>query len=195
MPGGIWVRFGKFSAIGVLGAALQVTLFELLIRGLHLPEMAAAPIAVEIVLLHNFCWHERFTWQDRWTAGRWQRARRLWRFHATNGLVSIVGNTFLIYWLGERFKLPPIVSSVGAIAACALLNFLLADYWVYGRLLYGQSVSTRGFGLPRYLKVIGLVRLGGKRVADVPARSFDLRRRAVRAAVAGINGEGRNQRA
>lgn len=194
VPGGAWLRFSRFSAIGLLGCGLQVLLFHVLLRGLHLPGVAAAAIAVEIVLLHNFLWHERFTWRDRRTAGRWQRARRLWRFHAANGLVSLAGNTVLIYWLVERFRLLPILSSLIAIATCALFNFLLADRCVFVDLLHGQSISTRGLSLPRYLYVVSLLRLGWKRVTDVRAGSLDLRRGAVRVMVAGINGKGRNER-
>ena len=130
-PGGAGLRFSRFSAIGLLGCGLQVWLFHVLLRCPHLPEVAAAPIAVEIVLLHNFLWHERFTWRDRRVAGRWPRARQLWRFHAANGLVSIAGNTALTYWLVEKLRLSALASMMTAIAACAVFNFLLADRWVY----------------------------------------------------------------
>jgi putative flippase GtrA len=140
-PGRIWLRFSRFSAIGVLGSALQVLLFDLFIQGLHLSEVAAAPIAVEIVLLHNFFWHERFTWRDRRAAGRWQRVGRLWRFHAANGLVSLAGNTLLTYWLVEKLRWPALAAMVTAIAACALFNFVLADRCVYT----GSCADDPGF--------------------------------------------------
>ena len=143
-PGGTRVRFSRFSAIGLLGCGLQVLLFHVLLRGLHLPGVAAAPIAVEIVLLHNFLWHERFTWRDRRTAARWQIARQLWRFHAANGLVSIAGNTMLTYWLVDKLRLPPLASMVTAIAACAVFNFLLADRWVYTEVSTQLSAHHEG---------------------------------------------------
>ena len=125
------IRFGKFSLTGALGAALQVILFDLLMKRFHLPGTAAAPIAVEMVLLHNFFWHERFTWRDRGSRGLSQRAARLWRFHVANGLVSLGGNTALIYLLVHQLKMPALPSAVAAIALCSPLNFLLADRWVY----------------------------------------------------------------
>lgn len=76
-------RFGRFSLTGLMGAALQVILFDLCMKGFHLPGVAAAPIAVEMVVLHNFFWHEQFTWQDRRTIGLRERATRLWRFHVS----------------------------------------------------------------------------------------------------------------
>ena len=125
------MRFGKFNLVGLLGAALQVFLFYLLIRRFRLPEAAATLIAVELVVLHNFFWHERFTWSDREPAGLRQRAMRLWRFHAGNGLVSLVGNTLVTYMLVEWLGVPPVPAAITAIALCAPANFWVADRWVY----------------------------------------------------------------
>ena len=73
-------RFGRFNLIGIGGAAIQLVLFALLVRWVHLSEVVAAPIAVEVVLLNNFFWHERFTWGDRPGVGLRSRAFRLARF-------------------------------------------------------------------------------------------------------------------
>ncbi|HEY7390769.1 MAG TPA: GtrA family protein [Bryobacteraceae bacterium] len=126
-----WRRFSRFVLIGLLGGALQVILFECLIRCAHLREATAAPIAVEAVILHNYFWHARITWRDRKIAGIWQRVGQLWRYHAGNGFVSIVGNTVLAYWFVQRFAWPAPASEVLAIAICAPVNFFVADRWVY----------------------------------------------------------------
>jgi len=125
-------RFARFSLAGALGAVLQVILFDLLMKCFHLPGFAATLIAVEVVLCNNFFWHERFTWRDRRVVGLRQRATRLWRFHAANGLVSVAGNTVLTYLFVEQLKAPAVPSAVAAIAVCAPVNFLLANRWVYG---------------------------------------------------------------
>jgi putative flippase GtrA len=58
-------------------------------------------------------------------------ALRLWRFHAGNGLVSLAGNTALMYCLVERLKAPVLPAAMGAIVICSLANFLIADRWVF----------------------------------------------------------------
>lgn len=126
-------RFGKFNLVGLLGAALQVLLFYLLIRHFRLPEAPATMVAVELVVLHNFFWHERFTWRDRGLRNLRRRALRLWRFHLGNGLVSLVGNAALTHVLVDWLQAPAVPSAVAAIALCAPANFLLADRWVYDR--------------------------------------------------------------
>jgi putative flippase GtrA len=132
MSGGQCVRFGKFNLIGALGAGLQIVLFDLLMNGFQIPQLTATPIAVEIAVLHNFFWHERFTWRDRRLGGLRQRSIRLWRFHCGNGLISLVGNTVLTFGLVEGLKSPALPSALLAIAFCAPVNFLIADRWVYG---------------------------------------------------------------
>ena len=123
-------RFGRFGLVGCVGAILQVALISLLTRlgGMHV--VAATLVAVESAVLHNFVWHERFTWGG---CDLNQRVNRLWRFHLGNGLISLVGNAVFMYLLVERLKAPRLVAAIGAIAACSCLNFLLADRWVYRR--------------------------------------------------------------
>lgn len=144
-------RFGRFGMVGILGAVLQVILVGRLIEWFHLPVFAATPIAVETVLLHNFLWHERFTWRDRKFAGLRQRAIRLARFHFGNGLVSIAGNTVMTYFLVQQLKAPALPSAVAAIAVCAPVNFWVADRWVYGSLPGKQPREIR----PEFFEKIG----------------------------------------
>ena len=53
------------------------------------------------------------------------------RFHAGNGLTSLLGHPPLAYCLVERLKAPVLPSAMGAIVVCSLLNFFIADRWVY----------------------------------------------------------------
>lgn len=126
-----FARFGRFNLIGIAGAAMQLTMFALLMRWFRLPEVAAAGIAVEVVVLNNFFWHERFTWGDRSYPGPMERMFRLARFHAANGVVSLAGNTAIVWLLVEVFRAPALLSAVAGIAVCAPVNFLVADRWVY----------------------------------------------------------------
>jgi putative flippase GtrA len=125
--------FGRFSLVGFMGAILQVTLVWLLTECFGILSTAAVLVAVEITILHNFAWHERFTWGHRGLKNWRQLALRLWRFHAGNGLVSLAGNTALTYCLVERIKAPVVPAAAGAIVLCSLINFWIADRWVFRR--------------------------------------------------------------
>ncbi len=76
----------------------------------HWPLVVATPLAVEAAVLTNFFWHERWTWRDRVQASsRWSR---LLRFHVTNGITSLVGNTIVTVLLAAVFGLNPIAGNV-----------------------------------------------------------------------------------
>ncbi len=126
-----WKRFCRFSLVGLFGAGLQMALLWTLTRCFRLPILAATPAAVEIVVLHNFVWHAKFTWVDRPFRTTREGATALLRFHAGNACISIAGNTILTYFLVQRANIPILPSAALAIAACSVLNFLLADRWVY----------------------------------------------------------------
>ena len=122
-------RFLKFNGVGILGFVLQLGLLAVLMRfGMHY--LAATAVAVELTVLHNFAWHERWTWRDRpaGAAGRW---RRLWRFHATNGLVSLAGNLLIMRLLVGLFGMPAIPANLLSVLACALVNFTASDRFVF----------------------------------------------------------------
>jgi putative flippase GtrA len=124
-------RFGRFGLVGFMGALVQLTLIFLLTKCFGVFSTAATLVAVEIAVLHNFIWHELFTWSNRGPKSPRQLALRLWRFHAGNGFVSWAGNTALMYCLVERLQAPVLPAAVGAIVLCSLANFLIADRWVF----------------------------------------------------------------
>ena len=122
-------RFLRFNGVGAIGFALQLALLALLLRvGLHY--LAATAFAVELTILHNFAWHERWTWRDRPSdpEGRWGR---LWRFHAANGLISLAGNLLLMRLFVGLLGLPPISANLLSVLLCSLVNFSASDRFVF----------------------------------------------------------------
>jgi putative flippase GtrA len=128
----IAVRWLKFNFVGGIGIGVQLAMLGLLVHVFKLPYLVATVAAVETAVLHNFIWHERFTWVDRTrdSQGR-QIAGRLLRFHAGNGAISIVGNLLIMRLLVGAFGLEPLVANGIAIAACALLNFAAGEWFVF----------------------------------------------------------------
>ena len=124
------MRLVRFNAVGVLGFVVQLGLLALLVHVARLHYLLATLVAVETALLHNFAWHERWTWKDRPSSGR-ARALRLARFHALNGGVSIVGNLLLMAGLVGTLHVAPVAANTIAVAVCAALNFIAADRIVF----------------------------------------------------------------
>jgi putative flippase GtrA len=132
------VRFWRFTLVGLLGFAVQLTVLALLVRlGVHY--LAATGVAVEAAVLHNFVWHERWTWADRAPAPD-SRVARLWRFHLLNGSVSLGGNLLIVRLLVGGVGLSPLAGNIVSVLACAAINFAGAD-----RLVFRHTITFRFF--------------------------------------------------
>ena len=130
------MRFWRFNGVGALGFAVQLGVLALLLRvGVHY--LLATVVAVEAAVLHNFLWHERWTWRDRPAAGR-ARFERLWRFHALNGAISLGGNLLLMRLLVGSLGVPAIPANLCSVIACAFLN-----YGASNRLVFRDSDTPR----------------------------------------------------
>ena len=125
------VRWLKFNVVGALGIAVQLAVLFALNSGLHLSYLLATALAVEVAVVHNFLWHERYTWADRLQPS-WSRSLpRLVRFNLTNGGVSIVGNLALMKIMVGWCNVNYLLANGIAIALCSLVNFLVSDEWVF----------------------------------------------------------------
>jgi putative flippase GtrA len=124
------IRWLKFNAVGAMGIAVQLAALALFKSALHLHYLVATAAAVELALLHNFVWHEHWTWRDRGAGGR---TGRLIRFHLANGLLSIAVNLLLMRVLVGRMHWPYLAANMAAIATGSILNFFLGDLLVFRR--------------------------------------------------------------
>jgi putative flippase GtrA len=125
-------RVTRFSIVGALGIAVQLGMLEVLTRA-GLDYLLGTVLAVEAAVLHNFLWHQRYTWRDRASAHRWDFLARMVRFHMTNGAMSLAGNALAMRLLVGELRLPVLPANFAAITACWLLNYLLSDRVVFTR--------------------------------------------------------------
>ncbi|HEY8185901.1 MAG TPA: GtrA family protein [Pyrinomonadaceae bacterium] len=118
----------KFNVVGALGFALQMSALFVLTHGaLRLSYLAATAIAVELAVLNNFVWHQRWTWNDRPSPTKKETLCRLAKFNITTGLVSIAGNLLLMSLFVGHLGLPIIGANLASVVACSLVTFFLAD--------------------------------------------------------------------
>jgi putative flippase GtrA len=121
-------RWLKFTAVGGMGIAVQLVVLAGLKNGFGLNYLLATAVAVEAAVLHNFLWHQRFTWRDRRTG---KSLGRLLKFNVTAGTFSILGNLALMKLLIELAHFEYLPANGIAIAACCMANFLLSDRFVF----------------------------------------------------------------
>jgi putative flippase GtrA len=133
------LRIGAFVAVGAVGFLIQLAVLAALLAA-GWPYLPSTAVAVEAAVLHNFLWHERWTWADR-TAGRPGAAARLVRFNLTTGSTSIAGNVaFMALYVGV-FGIDPLVANALAVASTTIANFLIADRCVFVRAALAALVA------------------------------------------------------
>ena len=125
-----FVRWMKFNLVGAIGIGVQL-LFLWTLTSFGLGYLLATALAVEAAVLHNFIWHERFTWIERCDAGIGPTLERLLRFNLTTGIVSIAGNLLFMRLLVGCTHLRPMLANMISIAICSVVNFTVSDRWVF----------------------------------------------------------------
>jgi putative flippase GtrA len=123
--------------IGAIGIGVQLSFLFLFKSELHINYLLATTLAVECAVVHNFLWHEHFTWSDR-REGRAGMLRRLMRFNLTTGMISIVGNLLLMRLLVGALHLQYIVGNLLTIGVCSLANF-----WASDRMVFQQELTSK----------------------------------------------------
>jgi putative flippase GtrA len=126
------VRWWKFNFVGAIGIGVQFGALFLLKSVLHFDYLLATAIAVEAAVMHNFVWHEQFTWADRTQRRYAGVGRRLLRFHLANGVVSILGNLALMKVIVGLGCMNYLAANAVAIAVCSVGNFVVSEEWVFG---------------------------------------------------------------
>ena len=121
------VRWLKFNAVGAMGIGVQLCALAFFKSALGLHYLVATGLAVETAVLHNYGWHELWTWRDR--SGN--RAGRLIRFNLTTGLLSILSNLALMRLFAGTLHIPYLVANPLAIGITAATNFLVSEFFVF----------------------------------------------------------------
>ncbi|MFZ0197938.1 MAG: GtrA family protein [Candidatus Sulfotelmatobacter sp.] len=126
-----FARWLRFNLVGGIGIGVQLALLFLLKSVFCLNYLVATGFAVEATVVHNFLWHERYTWADRVQLSWRDSLARLLRFNFTNGAVSLLGNLALMKIMVAFWHINYLAANGIAITLCSLMNFLVSDSYVF----------------------------------------------------------------
>ena len=165
-------RLAKFFAVGVLGFVVQIAALAVLVR-LGWMWLPATVVAVECAIVHNYFWHQRWTWSERsGSAGfvGFAGFARFARFNGATGVTSIVGNVVLMAIFVTGMGMPVIPANVLAVGAMSLANFVIGDRWVFAVALCAVAVPAYAGPKPETLAAWQqYVAKTEARIAAVPA--------------------------
>ena len=131
----------RFVLVGWLGFVVQWVALWALTTFAAWAWLPATIVAVELAVIHNFLWHERWTWAERRRPG-FDSFRRFLRFNAANGLTSIGGNVLLMAVFVGVLGIPASLANAIAVGVLSALNFVAADRWVFKGVLIALVMSV-----------------------------------------------------
>ena len=123
-----WIHWLKFNVVGGIGIGVQLIVLTVLKAGLHVDYLLATALAVEATVVHNFVWHERFTWVERQSKNV---TVRFIKFNLTAGSFSILGNVLLMALFVDLARMNYLLANLAAIAVCSMCNFAVSDRFVF----------------------------------------------------------------
>ena len=119
-----------FYSVGAMGILVQMAVLLVLTRYAHFGYLLATGLGVEAAVLHNFIWHERWTWADR-VGNHGSVLGRLMGFHIANGALSLAGNLILMRVFVGQFGLSYTFANGLSIALCSIMTFFAGDRLVF----------------------------------------------------------------
>ncbi|MHB0868800.1 MAG: GtrA family protein [Chloroflexota bacterium] len=122
----IWPRLARFGIVGASGVVVNSIALFIAHGVAGLPLLVASPLAVEVAILHNFVWNER------WTFGASGFSfLRLGKFNLTSlgGLLITSGVLYLLVsFVGVHY----LMANLAGIALATVWNFATSLLWTWG---------------------------------------------------------------
>lgn len=119
----------KFLAVGAMGAAVNCALLAALVHG-GWHYLVASIAAIQVSIIHNFIWHDRWTFRDRRAHSRWLGRFRDYEVTSFAGMaVNWTVLAALVGWLHQ----PLLLANVAGIAFGTVLNFTMCKLWAWKR--------------------------------------------------------------
>lgn len=122
----------KFAVVGATGVAVNSAVLHMGYKILGLPLAIASPIAIAVAIFTNFSGNNAWTWRRSEPDGRGAYARRLGRYYLSSLLGALI-NYGLLLLLVERFAVSHLIANLAGILAGTASNYLLSEFWVFGR--------------------------------------------------------------
>ena len=126
-------RFLKFCTVGAGGVVVNMFFFWLFYKKLGMYSLVASFLAIQLAIINNFLWNDKWTWKERRKPGAGEFSKRLAKFAFASNLVSALGNLVGVFVFLNLLKWYYLFSNFLAISLGVILNFLVNHYWTYSQ--------------------------------------------------------------
>jgi dolichol-phosphate mannosyltransferase len=121
-------EFIKFAIVGGSGVLVNMGLFFILTRWIHIRIEWASPVAIEISILSNFLLNNIWTFRKRDTEIRFMY--RMIRYHLVTGLAGLV-NYLTLLALVRLAGLHDMLANLIGIVIGMFINYFLNSRWTW----------------------------------------------------------------
>jgi putative flippase GtrA len=121
-------RPARYFVVATLGAAIQGLVVTIAVST-GSPPVLATVAGIEAAILHNFAWHDRWTWRDRPLLE--SRVLRLARYNAAMAGSSLLVGAIVSWVVIEALGGGLLVANGAAVAAGAVANYLASDRLIF----------------------------------------------------------------
>lgn len=121
-------RVVRFGLVGVSGIVVNSIVLALLVQVGHLRPAVAGAMATEVAIFSNFALHDRWTFRDARTGGRWPWRAVRYNLSALGGLLITVA---VLTVLTNGLHLFYLIGNVFAVGAGCLCNYVLSSRFAW----------------------------------------------------------------
>lgn len=126
-------RFLKFCIVGASGVVVNMFFFWFFYKKLGIYSLIASLLAIQLAIINNFLWNDKWTWKEKRKPGIGEFFKRLTKFAFASNLVSASGNLLGVFVFLNLLKWHYLFSNFLAISLGVVLNFLVNHYWTYSQ--------------------------------------------------------------
>ena len=113
---------GRFLVVGLLGTVVNLVGLWFLTQ-LHILQLVAVVVATEVSIIHNFCWHDHWTFKKvRDQTLQSSVGQRFWQFQLISSLAAALTLSLFALFSGV-WHLYYLLAQALAIGTATLLNF------------------------------------------------------------------------
>ena len=129
--------FVRFAIVGASGTVVDYAMFFVLTRTLPLEPLVANPIAVEVAVIWNFFWNNRWTFSAREVAAPVWKKFLIFQFVSLGGMLLSQNSLFIFNRVLSIFDL---LAKALTIPLVALFNYVTHSRWTFRDISRGKAM-------------------------------------------------------
>ncbi len=118
----------KYLCVGATGTVVNCAVLWGLVHWMHWHYLLAAGVAIQLAVIQNFIWHDRWTFSDRRGHSRWLVRFGQYELTSSGGMIL---NWILLAAFVSWAHWPLVPANLCGIAVGALVTYTVSKLWIW----------------------------------------------------------------